>query len=211
MLLEPQAAIASSFGSEDPGFVTVTETGSLTFNTPDDAALVTGGFANHGEVRSLAGALFMLGAVDEATPEQYSTGKLQGQPGPRCLWSLPSCTPAPGSTMSWGSTTSPCRQVTRSPWRTRELWYDPQSEERPLSGGGGARRDRRHSSPSPDRRFTHTVRSRRRGREDGRSDRPGLGAGPGRGRSLPRTGTSAWRTTRCWMSMACIGHSPAAS
>ncbi len=138
VLLEPEAVIVSfdSQDEDDPGFVTVTETGSLTFNSPDETAVVDGGFANHGEVRSLAGALLMLGAVDKATPEQYSTGSFSGAPGATMIVAytelhtgarLNHVLGVDNITVPAGHTVS----VADS-----ELWYDPQSEERSFSGAG---------------------------------------------------------------------------
>ncbi|HET8961858.1 hypothetical protein, partial [Nocardioides sp.] len=63
------------------GLFTVTQAGSLTLDGDSFAdADIVGGFANHGEVRVLAGSLTMMGA-EEGGPGQFSDGRFIGAPG----------------------------------------------------------------------------------------------------------------------------------
>jgi hypothetical protein len=57
---------------------TITESGSLTVD--GGHASVIGGFANHGLVHVISGDLMMLGAGDEAAPDEFSTGAFIGDP-----------------------------------------------------------------------------------------------------------------------------------
>ena len=75
--LEPGARIDSF--SETPGLFTITETGSLTFDSANESADVIGGFANHGDVNVTAGWVLMQGASPEdAHTDQFSTGSFTG-------------------------------------------------------------------------------------------------------------------------------------
>ncbi len=72
-----------TFGSDEPGLFTITDTGSLTLDASDSHATVQGGFANHGEVTVTAGQeLMMFGAGPEAGPDEFSTGTFTGASGP---------------------------------------------------------------------------------------------------------------------------------
>ena len=63
------------------GLFTITESGSLTFDTPNEFADVIGGFANHGAVTVTAGSVLMMGAdPEDAQPDQFSTGTFTGSP-----------------------------------------------------------------------------------------------------------------------------------
>ena len=63
------------------GLFTITESGSLTFDTPNEFADVIGGFANHGAVMVTAGSVLMMGAdPEDAQPDQFSTGTFTGSP-----------------------------------------------------------------------------------------------------------------------------------
>lgn len=63
------------------GLFTITENGSLTFDTPNESADVVGGFANHGAVTVTAGSVLMMGAdPEDAQPDQFSTGTFTGSP-----------------------------------------------------------------------------------------------------------------------------------